>query len=64
MKPFAKLQDVFVVRAGPPTPYVIGDRVTVLSVVNTGTKRNPAFRYAVAGAWFDHDALSLTNPLA
>lgn len=40
-----------------PGPYVIGDEMTVMSVVNNGTKRNPQWRYYVAGAWYDQDVL-------
>lgn len=61
--PLKKLQDAYVTRTIAGSPYVIGERVTVLSVVNNGTKRNPSFRYYVAGAWMDADALS-ADPVA
>jgi hypothetical protein len=64
MKPFKKFDQVYIARRVPGSPYVIGDRVTIISVTNTATKKNPVFRYYVAGAWIDHDALSETNPLA
>jgi hypothetical protein len=64
LKPFRKLDRVFVAYRVPGSPYSVGEQVTIASVVNTGTKRNPTWRYYVAGAWFDHDALSLSNPLA
>jgi len=59
--PLKKLQDAYLTRA--VAPYVTGERVTVLLVVNNGTKRNPSFRYYVAGAWLDADALS-ADPVA
>lgn len=55
---FKKLQDVYIARATPNTPYVIGEMVTINSVVNVGTRTKPVWRYHVAGAFFDADQLS------
>lgn len=57
LRPFKKLDQVTLAHHVPGCPYVIGEKMTVLSVVNTGTKRNPNWRYYVRGAWLDHDAL-------
>lgn len=61
---FKKFDEVFVAMRTAGTPYRVGERVNITSVSNVGTKRTPVFRYSVAGAWFDHDALSATDPLA
>lgn len=60
---FKKLDEAFVTRHVPGAPYCVGDRVTIISVVNTATKRNPSWRYYVAGAWLNEDALSPVDPL-
>jgi hypothetical protein len=62
--PFKKLQDAFITRHVPGTDLAVGQRVTVVNVLNQGTKRNPAWRfYVTPAAWIDADALSPTNPL-
>lgn len=59
--PFAKLQDAFITRCVPGTDLTIGQRVTVVNVLNQGTKKNPAWRfYVTPAAWLDADALSAT----
>lgn len=63
-KPFKKLDYLFVTRPVPGTHLTIGARVTIASATNTATKRAPNWRYYVAGAWLDHDALSTVDPLA
>lgn len=63
MKPFKKLDYLYITRHVPGSPYTIGNRVTVVNVTNTGTKKSPTWRYYVAGAWLDHDTLSTENPL-
>ena len=40
-----------------PGPHQIGEPLTVASVINQGTKRNPKWRYAVSGAFYDEDVL-------
>lgn len=64
IKPFKKFDQVYVAHRVPGSPYCVGDQVTIVSVTNTATKRNPSWRYYVAGAWYSHDALTSTNPLA
>jgi hypothetical protein len=59
--PFRKLDRVFVARAGFPQP--IGTAVTLASVVNAGTKRNPAWRFYGFGMWFSAEDISATNPI-
>lgn len=54
---FKKLEQAEVVAHVAGTSLFIGEVVTICSVVNTGTKRNPTYRYSVAGAWLDEDAL-------
>ena len=48
---FQKCSQVTVQRAGFPN-HPIGTIVTIASVVNTATKRNPEFRYYGNGLWF------------
>lgn len=62
VKPFKKLDEVYLSEY-VPGPYTVGERFTILSVVNNGTKRNPIWRYYVRGAWYDHDMLSVSDPL-
>ncbi len=58
--PFKKLDQVFINRAGFPQP--IGTAVTIASVTNTGTKKNPTWRFYGFGMWFHADDVSATNP--
>jgi hypothetical protein len=60
--PFKKLDQVFITRAGFPQP--IGTAVTIASVVNQGTKRNPSWRFYGFGMWFNAEDVSATNPCA
>lgn len=65
VRPFKKLDAVYVaVLNRPGCPYLMGEQVTVTSVVNEGTKRNPVWRYLVAGWSFYQDQVSATDPLA
>lgn len=57
MKPF-KPGSTVVLKWHVPGGPLIDQPVEVLSFVNCGTKKQPAYRYQVSGgAWLDHDAL-------
>ena len=56
--PLKKLDTAYINRAGFPEP--VGTRVTIASVVNSGTKRNPVWRFYARGMWFYVEDLSPT----
>lgn len=61
--PFSKGEVLYVTRSGFPE-HAIGSRIVVASVVNAGTKRNPAWRFYGNGLWFYAEDVSRANPLA
>ena len=56
--PFQKLDQAYVARAGFPA--VIGTRVVITTIVNSGTKRAPVWRICADGMWFHAEDLSAT----
>lgn len=60
-KPYKVGDEMYILYHVPGSPYGVGERVQIFSVSNNGTRKNPAYRYYVRGAWYDHEALSTEN---
>lgn len=63
VKPYKIGDELFTQYHVEGSPYAVGERVSVFSVRNLGSKREPYYRYYVRGAWYDHEALGTSNPL-